>query len=442
MIWLWILASLVLSIIPLINKKIDLVCYAWLLIPIDAYGIHISNSTIKPYIIFGAMIPLILCSKYKGSNYDLSAKKGQLLAGIISILVLAHSIIFNNIASVKGSVLLVMVYVASQLTASCTSYASAKNLSDVLIASCFGCGIIYLIANILFVSGFDIAGIVARAREEQGVILQMRNMVNGNLTLSYRMRGFAFDPNAMFLQFCFGISACITKTLSKFNLYHAVTLIISVTCILLSDSRMGLICCIATIMVTVIWCIKQSDSPRKKLFGISTIALTLTSVAIVFTTQWGQAKFSKLIAGYTNRSGLMDKYGRFTIWIDSLRIFWNNNPFIGVGLGRMREYSATDRMTHNNWLQLVCECGLVVGGLAVIYFCGVLIYSFTKLKTKPKNDPVSNTYFCVLVGYTITILSLISVDNYTCNYLWFGALLLLQLAPYSEHNLKIKTQIH
>lgn len=433
MIWVWITSALVLSFIPLINKKIDLPLYLWLLLPIESYGLNIAGATVRPYILFACILPIVFYAKNKGNNIDLSLKKSQLIAGIISILILAHSIFISNSSSaISGSILLILVYLSAQFSASCTDVNKCDKLCDVLIASCFGISVVYLVLYALFEAGIELSDVVTIAREEPGLLFRRRNMVGGKLVTTYRLRGFAYDPNAMFLPFFFGIPACISRIFKKFNAYHIVTLVTSIFCILLSSSRMGLICCILTIVVVTIIYILQFNNLKKKLISF-VVALTSTACAVgVFLTPWGQQTFANIISSYTNRSSLTDEYGRFTIWAESLKIFWNENPLMGIGLTRMGDMTSMGRSPHNNWLQLLCECGLIVGGIAIVYFFSVMIYGWIKYKTKPKNDPISDSYLCILVGYTMTIVALISVDNYACSYLWFGALMLLQLSPYCK----------
>ena len=205
MIWVWITSALVLSFIPLINKKIDLPLYLWLLLPIESYGLNIAGATVRPYILFACILPIVFYAKNKGNNIDLSLKKSQLIAGIISILILAHSIFISNSSSaISGSILLILIYLSAQFSASCTDVNKCDKLCDVLIASCFGISVVYLVLYALFEAGIELSDVVTIAREEPGLLFRRRNMVGGKLVTTYRLRGFAYDPNAMFLPFCIG----------------------------------------------------------------------------------------------------------------------------------------------------------------------------------------------------------------------------------------------
>ncbi len=433
MIWLWIIAALVLSYLPLINKKIDLASYMWLLIPIDAYGISVAGAIIKPYMIFALILPVVFYAKNKGNDFDLFASKGQLLAGIITVLILLVNL-FNtdDFSSAKAALMAVVVYLCAQCYISSTKMDTIDQLSDVFIASCFGFSIVYLIAYACMINSVPIGDIVAQVRTDNGMFLTSNNMVDGTYTQTFRLRGFAYDPNTMFIQFIFGIAASILKLFKKFSLYYVVTIITSALCIILSGSRMGLLCAALTVIITATIGISKIKSVRKK---VATILGVITSCALFlcFTvTKYGQALTSSLLSTYSNRSNLTDEYGRFSIWEECFEIYWNKNPLFGVGFGKMDEYTITERMTHNTWLQFICECGMIVGGIAIIFFLSVLIIGWAKTHSVYTNSPSNTSYMCLIIGYTVTLISLMSVDNITCSYLWFCALLILKIAYYKK----------
>ena len=435
MIWLWIIISLVLSLIPLINKKIDLANYIWLLIPIDAYGITLASATVKPYMILAFLLPIIMVARHKGQGFDITFSKGQFLAGVITVLILFQSTILpDNMAGVKGSIMAILVYVCAQLCVSCTDPLKKDQLSDVFIASCFGCSIIFIVAHLCLQRGINISGIVATDRAQSGMFMQMTNMSDGTHITAYRLRGFAYDPNTMFQQFIFGITACVSKLFKKFNLYHIITAVMSIICILLSSSRMGLLCCVVSIVIISITSISQFDNTRAKILAtLSALSLSVM-LLLISLSNFGQKFISSLLSTYQNRSTLTDEYGRFSIWKECLSVYWDENPILGVGLGRMKDYTATERMTHNTWLQFICECGIIVGAIVIIYFLSVMLIGWSKTRRLHHISPDNSAYLCLVLGFTMTIISLASADNITCSYLWFSALLVLKLAFYNPEN--------
>ncbi len=439
--WIFIIAAVIISALPLINKKIDISNYMWLLIPIDGYGISIAGASIRPYMVFAILLLFITYAKNKGKDFDLSATKGQLLAGIICILILMQSLFDGeNLPAITGSIMLIIAYICAQIYTSCTDCSKIEQLSDVFIASCFGYGVVYLSTYFLLKSGVDISGLIATSRAEDGLFMQMSNMSNGQYVEAYRLRGFAYDPNTMFVQFIFGISACVSKLFKKFNLYHMLTILISLICVMLSSSRMGLLCSIFAIVITAIVCISQFESIKKRILSTVSI-ITSCSVLMMFTvTRVGQSIMSQLFATYSNRSSLTDEYGRFSIWRECLKIYWEKNPLSGVGLGKMSKLTAMERMTHNTWLQFICECGLIIGGITVLYFLSILIIGWVKLPKKHLHDKENTSYLTLVIGYTGVIISLISVDNITNSFLWFTALILLKVAFYTPPNHTLQKQ--
>ena len=431
--WLWIIAALVLSYLPLINKRIELSNYMWLLVPIDAYGITVAGATIKPYMVFALILPLVFYARNKATGLSLSASKGQLFLGVISILIITVNLInCDNFSSVKAAVMTLVVYICAQAYTSCTDCKNAEQLSDVFIASCFGCGAVFVTAYILLESGLSFSGIVANVRADDGLFMKTINMVSGKYTETLRLRGFAFDPNTMFVQFTFGISACVSKIFKKFNLYYILTLVISIICIILSSSRMGLLCCVVSIVVTSLVCIVRFDSVKKKILSAISMIAVCAGFLMACMSNKGQAVLSSLLSTYSNRSSLTDEYGRFSIWKESLIVYWEKNPLFGIGYNNMSLYTPTERMTHNTWLQLICEFGLIVGGIAVIYFLSVMILGWSKLKYHHKYNPDNTSYLSLVIGYTMTIVALVSVDNITCSYLWFSALMILKMSSYQS----------
>ncbi|MBQ4129046.1 MAG: O-antigen ligase family protein [Ruminococcus sp.] len=428
MIWLWIILALILSFIPLINKKIDASYYIWLLLPIDAYGIVVASTTIKPYMIFALILPIIAYAKNKGTDFDLSASKGQILAGIISVLIIIVNL-FNgdSFSSVKAAFMTLVVYVCAQVCVSCTDCKKSSQLTDVFIASCFGCAVVFVLIYICLQSSITLDGFVAAHRSKIGIFMRTVDMKNGAAVEIYRLRGFAYDPTIMFPQFIFGISACISRLFKKFKLYYLVTLILSVFVIILSSSRMGLLCIALAVVITCIVGISQFETVKKKVLSIIGV-LSACAVFLGFTaTKYGQSVMSSLFSTYTNRSGLTDRYGRFSIWQDCLSVYWEKNPLWGIGLDRLDTFTAIGRTAHNTWLQLICECGIIVGGLATVYFFSIMIMGWSKIKAKLNSTLENASYICLVIGYTVTVISLISTDSITCSYLWFSALLLLKM---------------
>lgn len=432
MIWLWIVTALVLSIIPLINKKIELPYYIWLLLPIDSYGLSVAGAIIKPYMLFALLLPIVAYAKNKGRNFDLSVSKRELAAGLVSFLIVTVNIInTDNLSSVKAAVMAMVVYVCVQCCVSSTDKKPSEQLADVFIASGFGCAVVYIVAFVCMKSGIDIPAIIADTRSDPGLMLKLADMVNGSYTEFFRLRGFAFDPNTLFIQFAFTISACTIRLFKKINFYYLFTLVISLLCVLMSSSRTGLICSVLCVVIASIVGISSFDSVKKKILSFLAVLSAGAGFLIVFMSEFGQKLIQTLLSSYSVRSSLTDKYGRFTIWNECVSVYWEKNPLFGIGINNMQNYTSTHRATHNTWLQFICECGIIVGVIACAYFIGIAIYGLCKISEKTKNEPNNDSFVALSIGYLATLIALISVDDINCCYLWFGALMILHLGSYS-----------
>lgn len=428
MAWLWIVAALLLSLIPLINKKIELPYYIWLLLPIDMYGLVLAGAILKPYMIFSVIVPIVIYAKNKSKGFDFVASKGQLLLGVISFLIITVTLFNNNnFASLKAAIMTLVVYICAQLCVSATDCSNTSQLNDVVIAASFGYGIVFIIAQLLFQSGIDVPGLIANARTDDGVILRQTSMSGLQLVESYRLRGFSADPNIMFLPFTFGVSACTIKLFQKPKFYYIATFMISAICIALTKSRMGIICCAASVLIACLVCIFSFDSVKKKASAFIAVLTGFVAVLLLSLTNITQTLLSGYLSSFENRSKLTDEFGRFSVWADALHVFWENNPLFGLGFANLYMYTSAQRMCHNTWLALLCENGIIIGSMIVLYFFVTMIIGWIKLPQKIKHCK-DLTYVTMIVGYTVTIISLVSVDNTTCSYLWFGALLLLKMA--------------
>lgn len=428
MIWLWIIIAVILSVLPLIKKGISPQMFMLLLLPVDAYGISVFGATIKPYMIYTVIMLLLVYIKNKGTDYNPSVSMGQLNAGIICCLMLAVNLInSDSAASVKSAFMAIIVYLCAQITTSLTDKSTTEKLGDVFIASCFGFGIVYIIAFIVMRAGFDISSLVAITRESPGIFLKQSDMMSGELINLYRLRGFSYDPNTIYINFLFGLSACTLKLFRKLSWFNIITMIICISNIIISGSRMGLICCGVCILLSCIAGVQNYSSVKKQVVTICIAVIIISAFFAFLATDSGMHMLSKMLSTYTNRSGLNESHGRFTIWREALRVFWSKNPIIGIGLSNMATLTNNHLMSHNTWIELLCECGIIVGGLAIVYFVVTAIVGWMRIKQFKAFDNNKISVYSMLIGYTLTIIALISVDNFTCSYLWFGALMLLKI---------------
>ena len=90
--------------------------------------------------------------------------------------------------------------------------------------------------------------------------------------------------------------------------------------------------------------------------------------------------------------------GRLELWEKAWET-WKSYPFFGVGLGGM--YRLTDRATHNTYLELLSETGLV----------GLCIFGAFLIKLSKKIYSIEKKYLCMLICMLFQISFLDAFDN-------------------------------
>ena len=348
--------------------------------------------------------------------------KWSLISGVIIVLCIAVNLVNNHAgSSFMAACMLLVVWGCCVVYLNECRNDSFQEISEVLLASGIGYGIVFVVAFLLLQFGIDIPGVATSVRLEPGMIMQQSNMYQNQLINLFRLRGFTIDPNTMIAPFLYStVVAMLRIAKKKGGLKEAATIVLSAMCIFFSNSRMGLICFCVIIVGSIILGYKIA-SPRIRNYikaGFLVVSFLLMIAAV--TTDLISGLANMVISVYANRSGLMDEYGRFSIWTDALSVWWDNNILFGIGLGQMQYYTATSRACHNTWLELICGCGIVVGLPFIVHF-GALIAKGLRFGMNMRNAQESEFALTMLLGIIGVMLSLLSVDNVTFSYLWFGS---------------------
>ena len=290
-----------------------------------------------------------------------------------------------------------------------------KDIAEILIATGVGFGTVFVIANLFLKLNITLPGIVAYSRSESGMFMSMNNVYHGQLLNALRLRGFTIDPNAMVGTFLLSSSTALFRLITgKGKVRELLALFLSVWCVVLSNSRMGLICCTLVCVVSLILGYQMAGQRVRNCMKLLLLCL-IFALAIASVTGVVTKIIRSVMSSYQNRSGLNDEYGRFTIWKEAVSVLCRENLFFGIGHGRMQYYTAMSRACHNTWLEFICAYGLLMGGLSVGYFAGVLLeglgYSFRR-----RTDGFAWTMTLSTMG---VMLSLLSVDYLASSYLWF-----------------------
>lgn len=192
----------------------------------------------------------------------------------------------------------------------------------------------------------------------------------GSLISSYRkgfMAGFTshYSNNGMYLAVGFIIAAvfCISSGWKKYRLET----IFMAFSLLLTGKRAHILFGVAALFLA--YCILKLPEKGRgilKILGIVTSGVIV--VIIMFLTVPAMQNFASRLTTNVEDDGAM--MNRFAFWGLAWKIF-KSNPIFGIGWGEFRIHAAIEldyeAYTHNVFLQLLCECG-IVGTLAFLSF--------------------------------------------------------------------------
>ena len=432
-IWFWIVLAWLLSALALGKRHISMEHFVWILLPIDMYGIQVAGITIKPYMVFCGW--LFLRMLLNGQT-KIKAIRGWTLRalGIIVILFIVNMFNSSSLYSLSAPCMLMVVWFCMTIYTSFWGETAQDDIPEAMIATGIGYGFVFLIGFLLLTLGIPISGVGASERTEPGFILQFSNMFQGVLIQKWRLRGFTIDPNTMLGTFVFSGIVCLIRILMEENSKREwLCLMLSMACIFLSNSRTGLMCFALALVMSVFAAYWKGSPQIRKRIEVITLIVIFVMIAVMVGTDWIRNLISSFLGLYANRSGLNDEYGRFTIWKEAVGILMEKNPFFGIGMGQMQFYTSVNRACHNTWLECLCGNGIILGSIFILF----LLFTLIKGGMKAKYNTCSRynqLLWSLTIGITVVVISLISVDNITYSYLWFGlsALMMIDTASIKE----------
>lgn len=417
-IWLWILLAIGLSRAVLGKRRIDPAHYLWLLLPVDMYGIRIAGVTLKPYML---LCLLLLCRAVLQGRLALSIRSRWSVGSLVCIIAFTIVNMFNNdaLVSVLSSFMLLVVWLCMMIYMSECGENASEDISDVMLSAGIGYGLVFILGLLVLLAGFSLPGLYAVTREEPGIFMLFSNMSGGMLRQTVRLRGFVIDPNSISSMFIFcSLTALLRICKGRGTRREWTGLIVSYVCVVLSNSRMGVICLDLMLACALLVGYKMADVRGRNALKTLMLCTAAALVLLCFTDAIERAVQSVLNT-YGNRSGLNDSYGRFTLWSESIGILMQKNPLWGVGFGQMQYLTSTARAVHNTWLEFLCAGGLIIGGVIVIHFA-VLVLEALRAMCCSQRLRDSIFTWTMLLGMVSVVICLISVDNLTYSYLWFS----------------------
>ena len=97
---------------------------------------------------------------------------------------------------------------------------------------------------------------------------------------------------------------------------------------------------------------------------------------------------------------------------------------------RDRFYTSAKRACHNTWLECLCGNGIVLGSVFVLFILMTLVRGMKDLIRNVQSDS-NQLQWSLVISITAVIISLITVDNSTYSYLWFGLSTLMMTSSIS-----------
>lgn len=434
-IWFWIIPAWLLSYLILDRKNVESKHLLWMLLPVDMYGINLFGVTVKPYMLFCL---IMLLKRLAEGRTRLNMSSPWLLRGLFAVLacVVMNAINCPEPSSVLSTFMMLVVWGCTVIYLSECDSTCRASICKVLQATGIGYGLVFAAGYILMQFFPQLPGLMAEERSLPGIFMRNANMSNGALIATYRLRGFTIDPNTMIGTFLYcAVISLLQSVRSKSGFRDKLGLILPAVCVLLSGSRMGLICLLLCVVISL-WIGYSINKNRVEKILLISFFVLLAGMIVLLITGTLQTLLTAFLLNYSNRSSLNDDYGRLTIWQEAATIWLENGLFLGIGMGQMQYYTSMGRSCHNSWLEILCAWGAVVGGAMLFHFATPILSGLRHCVTRPaaRKDIF---FWAMLLGTAGVIVSLVTVDNVTYSYLWFG---LAMVAAISTGNWEVKNE--
>lgn len=435
MIWLWITLCVAITAFLLRGKNIAPHNFMWALIPIDRYGITLMGFVIKPIYIFSLLLL---------AYYVISGKFRLKTPRFVFISTLLFTIPVVTVSLIRGGVGVgsdVSVYGIFFFTIFCAMTSMSlldkpddlRQIKDVLIATAVGYGIVFLSLYVLYTLGIELPDVMGDTVTDNSVFRVFSTMHDGTHIVSLRLRGFFNDANASNLCFISGLTALLFNWINEGKSIKNIlfSLIILVN-IVLTSSRTALIIAFFIIIITIFKFLTSSTTMSKRKMVFISIVILMISASFIFllyTKKSPLSIFNSLFERYNNRSQLNDRFGRISIWRDVLSLF-KENWYAGVGIGRIKLLTDTERDAHNTIIELICSSGIFVGIYYIMYFLSAFVFAF---KPKPADSNTKSLIQMLYITYLCLIILLTFITGIASVYLIYTAFLLFNIPRILEN---------
>lgn len=418
MIWVWIIAAVLLSVILCNGYNIRWHHYIWLLLPIECYGIPLVGATIKPYMIFGLLITISNIMQHK----HFYLPRTPFL--IIMLIFISDCFTGLILASIMQHVMFfVVMFIAYQYLIACDNELQLEEIEIVLIATLIGYGVIFACSQICFSLMPNAPGLFTTDRLSTGMFL--RFLETGG-TFDIRFRGFCIDPNAVISTLIPGAVVAFSYLLrSEKIVTNLFAVLLYCNVVVMSGSRMALLCSIGCALVLLFIKYRQAANRAKWIVWIITCGILVCIQSLICEYGLWDYFFSKIENIYSARAGITDKDGRFTIWIYNLSTLFDNRSFIwGVGQNQISQITLLGKACHNTWLEWICGTGIFIGSFISIWFITTPLAFSHKLQEIQKSGETSIMKIPLILSFTTVLLCITTIDNITNSILIIMSFLL------------------
>lgn len=206
--------------------------------------------------------------------------------------------------------------------------------------------------------------------------------------------GAKLDPNFIGLPFVIASTLFLSKVfIEKRKIFWIIGYSVCAAAIVFTASRGNMVSLLIANAGVVIYSIfqRRSSVHRKVFFIILVLLMGYFSIHYFSTNlslQWTR------ITSFEDASG----NGRLILWENAIEA-WKSSPLLGQGLGGM--YRLHGKATHNTYLELLSETGLV----------GMLLFLSFLIRMLRRVFHCNKVLFCALIGMLVHIAFLDSIDN-------------------------------
>jgi O-antigen ligase len=256
-----------------------------------------------------------------------------------------------------------------------------------------------------------------------GVILYYMGITT-TLTFGYRAIGTFEDPNlaAAFLIISLGFGLVYNNLRQSKKKGLPLNLFIILFALLLTSSRGGVLglgvgFCLALLVNLTNKGIKQII---KVVIFVMVIIMTILLINYIYPLEFVTTALNRISNVGSQESGTNL---RLLLWKTAFTL-WQNNPFLGVGLGQYLPNaslinSSIVNIPHNTYLSFLAETGIV----GFISFFSLPFYLFYKLfKLVKKGDTISIFLFVSLSGILVQAFT-INLENFRCLWIFYAFIL-------------------